>query len=322
MFIGLLNNNQTFNVIFLIIIGVLLSIIPISSDAILVMNQPTMPFSAMVDFILPSSHLLHDILGALLIILLSIIFNNLITAFEIIKNTFLPGFFFLLLCMSNAKFITLGPISLSLSFLLLAINELFILSKEDCRYDTIFNTGFLVAISSLFFFPVIYIYPLMLIGIVYFRNDTAREFMISITGLLIPYLFLFTYLYWNNEFFSFLTTLKIYYLKPSINIDKTNYFFWGITALLLFSVFTFLTRFSEGNARIRKFKALFFWILIFTMLIHVFSDFKISDYIIFISIPAAVFFTDFFQNIKKQWISELLVLIMVGLVVYNQIITS
>ena len=322
MFIGILNNNQTHNIILLIVFGILLSIIPISSEATLILNQPAMPFDKMVEFILPNSHLLHDIMGAILLILLTVLFNNLITSFEIIKNTYLPGFFFLLLCMSNSKFITLGPISLALLFFILALNELFIISKEECRYDNIFNTGFLIAIASLFYFPVIYVFPLMLIGIVYFRSDSKREVAISITGLLIPYMFLFTYFYLNNELTTFFNGIKTFYIKPTISFDKHNYFFWIISALLLIAVFSFLSRYSEGNARIRKFKSLFLWILIFTFAIHLFSNFKISDYIIFLAAPAAVFFTDFFQNIKKQWIAELIVILMVGLVIYNQIITS
>ncbi|MEI7597017.1 MAG: DUF6427 family protein [Bacteroidota bacterium] len=320
MFVSTFNNNNSINYIFLVIIGLLLSIIPILSEGTFVFKGD-MPLYQLVEFVVPENIFLYKALGAVVIIVLSLLFNNLITSYEMIKNTFLPGFFFLLLFFSNSMFVQLSPMHFSLLFLIMALDEIFYLSKEECKYDNIFNTGFYIAIASLFYFPAIFIFPIVFFGISYFRSDSAREIFISLSGLLIPYLFLLSYLFFVNKHLAFLLNIKENYFHVYIAFDKYNIYAWTVLILLAASFFSFGSKFYEGNARVRKFRYLFYFLLLFTLVIQLFSKIKLSDYLFFAAAPIAVFYTEYFQGFKKKWVAELIVVLFLGLVVYNQIIT-
>lgn len=320
MFISIFNNNNSINYIFLVIFGLLLSIIPVFSSDLMVIDSQ-MPFYQIVKFIMPDNLILYKLMGAMLIILSSVLFNNLITSYEMIKNTFLPGFFFLLLFISNSNFVALSPISLSLVFLIMALDEIFYLSKEDCRNDNIFNTGLYIALASFFYFPIIYIFPLAIIGVSYFRSDSGREIFISLSGLLIPYIFYFTYLFFAHKHMEFFYYLKANYFHISFAVGTKNIYSWVVLLLLLASIFSFGSKSLEGNARVRKFRYLFYFLLIFTIVIQLFTQIKFSDYIIYSTAPIAVFSTEYVQGFKRKWIAELIVFVLLGFVVYNQIIT-
>jgi hypothetical protein len=66
-------------------------------------------------------------------------------------------------------------------------------------FSSILDTGFLVGLVSLLFFPSIYFIGFVLISLAIFQFFKWREWLIPIIGLITPYVFLAVYYFWFDE---------------------------------------------------------------------------------------------------------------------------
>ena len=265
--------------------------------------------------------LLSTIIAITLVIGGAFTLNTVINENETIATpTFLPAFFYILFMSCSKSLLLLHPILIANFFILFAINKLNSSYRKDIAFSQAFDAGFLCAIASLFFLPYIVFVPLLFIGLQLFRPFIWREWMITFLGLLFPYLFVFTYYFWN-DLLEYLWYDKIYYslinTNSAIELNFSHYFmlFSGLLIATL-SVLKLFNGFS-GSQKNKQGMALLIWLLLFAVAAALITTNLPDHYFWFISIPIATFATNYFIQLKKQLAGELILLLFIIAIIIN-----
>ncbi|MDR1223185.1 MAG: hypothetical protein LBL07_09985 [Tannerella sp.] len=119
------------------------------------------------------------------------------------ERTRLPFLLFLLLVSTNAGLLPVREVSVVLICLVFAVYELF--HSYQCPELTgkFFNIGILVGVAGLLMPQAIWFIPLFWTGMFRFRTLTVRNFMASLTGMLILYWFLLAWCVWKHDYSMF-----------------------------------------------------------------------------------------------------------------------
>jgi hypothetical protein len=151
--------------------------------------------------------------------------------------------------------------------------------------------------------------------------------VISFIGILLPWVFLVFYYFWNDKLDS-LQYDAIYYtlITPRKSFNSLAFSFSEYLQIVLlfiaafFSTGRFLTDLNKSTVQSRSnlLLLLYFFILAFIS-IFIAPSYAIS-YLSFLAIPFSVFFSNFLLFAKKEWIAEILFLLLIISVFINQFI--
>jgi len=314
------HNNQPLTIVPFVLIGLLLSIVPLVFLPQITVPIKAMPLAKGLLELLPVHPYFLTISGCLIIIFSSLYFNLFLNQQNIFKSTYIPGLIAMLGLFSTPAFCNLSPLTLSLPFLLIGIKQVFHLAKEECTDNQFFQSGLYFAVASLFYFPTIYFYPFVLIGFIFFRSNFFRELLISISGLLIPYIFLGTYLFWQNThqiYFEFITQN---YLDYHISFDPKSILLWTIDLGIILGMTKGTAR-DEMTVKNRRNKQMFLFLFITGIHAQYLSHIPIELYPVFIIFPFAGFSASYLSHRNKKWLQESSLYFYLSLILYYQFIT-
>lgn len=278
--------------------------------------------------LLASPFVLFPWLGTLtalvLILAEAFLINHIVNENEVLtKQSYLPALFYILLMSNNNSMLAFHPLIPANLFMLFAMNKLLSSYRQDSAFSQSFDAGLLISLATLFYFPYIFFFPLLGIGLIILRPFNWREWFISFLGVLIPYLFTITIYFWT-DFLDYLWYDKMFYpvMREKLVMDLSPGFYllmglgWGI---LLLSFGKLLSRMGGGSQRSKKGLLLFLWFFILGGLTILISPEISSKYFSALAIPACVFYSFFFLNMKKEWLGELLFLLFYGSILFNLI---
>ncbi len=323
MFIRFFKSNNASAFVFLPFIAFAIWVFGFIAPSILSIKY-TMPLYELIAGGLIRFPWLNTFIAFLLITSEAFVLNYIITKNEVLtKQSYLPALFYILFISNNNAMLTLYPPLFANLFLLFAINKLLSSYRKDVAFSQVFDAGLLVSIATLFYFPSVIFLPLLGIGFILLRPFNWREWVISFIGVIIPYLFIITFYFWNNRL-NYFWYNKLFFPvlkeKPSLDLPKSFYFMLGIGWLIvLFSFGKLFGVLTSGAQKSRKGIVLLIWFFIFSGL-SVFIAPEISTkYFAAMAIPTSVFCANFFLNIKKQWWAEFLFLLLVAAIFVNLI---
>jgi hypothetical protein len=215
------------------------------------------------------------------------------------------------------------PLLFANFFILLAIHKLVSSYRKDSAFSNAFDAGILFSIASLFYFPSIVFIPLLGFGFVLFRPFNWREWVISVIGVLIPYLFVFTYYFWNDLFAGSSIDRMVYpNLSSQSKIDFSQHFYvilfvgWLLVLVSFGKLYTVSTETSQKN---KKSIRLLLWFSAFALIsIFIAQEISIQSFSA-LAISSSVFCANYFLKIKKAWWAELLFFLFLTAVVINQL---
>lgn len=230
--------------------------------------------------------------------------------FFIPYRTQFPVLFYMMLCSAFPMLISLTPALIASSLFILLLFRIFATYKHDHFSYNYLDAGLIISLASLFYIPAFFLYPLLLIIMVIIRPYIWREWMFSVIGLLLPYLFI---------------TAINYLLDADIKIftDRNMHGFFSIGRVKDFSIvlqlFTGYVGFliligsihmarSIGNIKIqsRKFFISFFWVFLLSILTFFIISATCIEMIYFICIPVSFLMAYFFTFCRKNWVNNLL----------------
>ncbi len=220
---------------------------------------------------------------------------------------------------------SLHPIVIANLFMLLAIHQLMQMYRKETAYANAFNTGFFISLAALFYIPSLFFILLLWFGLIILRPFVWREWLISFIGILLPWLYLIFYYFWNNKL-DVLEYDALYYtiIAPrksfnALTFSSAEYF--QISILLVSAILTtgkFLGDFGKGTVRTRSNLLLLLWFFIFAFIsIFLAPEYSIS-YLSFLSIPFSIFFSSFLLFAKKNWLAEIIFALLIISVFVNQ----
>ncbi|TRX50447.1 hypothetical protein FNH22_25750 [Fulvivirga sp. M361] len=283
------------------------------------------PLSALVygtiDFLFGRSQLAYQIFALLFVFVQAFFFNRILLINKVLnENTYIPGLIYAFLMSYFWDFFTLTPILMSVTFILLALHNIFSHIEFRARKDEmILNIGLFLGIAYLFYFPA-FIFGLgTLVIFVLFTGTVIRRYFMLMYGYFLP--FILTSLYflvsgrWQDYSYSFLQPLFF-----GFRHWYTSYLsvLMILSVPLLLLVFSFLKMGSSGrfnNYQVRLNRAMFVWFL-FSLVVVFLSDVNAPNTYVILVPSLAFYFGHFFLLMRRKWLAELTFILFIASLVY------
>lgn len=283
------------------------------------------PLSALVyhlvDLVFSRSQVAYVILAALLITYQCLIFNDFLLrkkAFH--ENTYVPALVYALITCLSFDFYTLSPVLLSLTWVLLALRNIFYRIESQSRDVRILSTGIFIGLAALCYLPSVIYLISSLLAYLFFANLSLRRFFMLLYGFALPLLVAFTYFY----LFEASSGFAQQYLLSFRTIERNPYIGdWrlliiGITPLvfLIISVYR-LGRYKRYTNQQSKLQGVM-GIKIVAALATLLLVRQLAPYHLLYFVPPVAFFvTHFLLIIRRILIAELVAVGLAFLLIFN-----
>ena len=233
----------------------------------------------------------------------------------------LPTLFYLIISASLCFTSAFHPVIPATTILLLSINKLFEIYREENSLATIFDASFLLSLSFLVYSPFIIFILLPIISLLIMKPFKITEWISSITGLIIPFFILTMLLYVvNRNFTEAYLVISKSFLKINSFIFNSSLLIFHVLliVLLLYSIYFLYSRINMFKVKSQKAIHVFLWMIAFGIIgIFLVNEVNLLFFTLFI-IPTAVFIGNYIGRIRRNWIRELLTLsLIVALICSN-----
>ena len=228
--------------------------------------------------------------------------------FFINERTFLPASFYVLLSGYITSNQVLNPVLPASLLLLVAIDRLTASYRKQGIAYNLFDASMLIGIAALIYTNIIWYYIIIIIGISLFRSFNFREFLISIFGLITPFIILYTFYYltgrdiaWLNHSLieSLFSDMPEYYWSPEfIIISFINLLIFIVALLHLWSIF------NAKKVRSRKIFSLLTWMVFLTVLVYFTVPAASVGLMYILLIPIVYVLTHYLVMIKNKKIAN------------------
>jgi hypothetical protein len=239
------------------------------------------------------------------------------------ERTFLPALIYILSGGLFPQYQLLNPVLPASLFLLLAIIRIIeSYHKEGIAYN-FFDAAILISTGSLFYANLIWFGLLVFIGISLLRTVNLKEIVISVIGLLTPYLLASGLYYVTGKEMAHLFST----MENNLFIRSSGYHFQVLTlvaliftGILLLVCLAYLFKLmNTKKIKSRKTFSLLLWVFLISSGIYVVLPSVSVEIVWLISIPVTYFLTHYFVFMKKKLVSEIFFFILFVLVLLIQI---
>ena len=259
----------------------------------------------------------------ILVISQALHFNWILNKHEVLyKASWMPAAVYLLISTILPPFFWFQPLIFANSILLFAIDKLFYLYKNEYPLAFEFDSCFLMALASLFYFPLIIFIVFYIVSILILRPFSWRDWIVGILGFGLPFFFAFVYYFWNNMLMSFYERVFISGIKRQIELHSV--FVQGYTfTLVLVAVVSALAiirlraNFYKNVSKTRlnqQVTIFYFACAVLTILV---SREELLYRFCILSLPLSIFIAYYLLSGKRIIIAELILYLFIGSWVYN-----
>ena len=274
-------------------------------------EESPMPLFQLVSRLLEGKEFLSKAIALSLLVINALLLSRLNMKFIVLKSrTYLPSFIFLLVVSSFLPLQRLNPVVFASIFMLFAIEAILgTFKKEGLAYEY-FLASFLISTGSLFYARGAYLMLIIWIGLSLFRNIRWREWIFTITGFLLPYLFLFSWYHltgqellprWQGMIMNFL---------PDHDFSLFNRYYILFCAflalLILLASQKMISNYQNLKIYVRKFYRLNFWIFAVTLIVYFSLYSRSVELIYFSGFAIAYILSYYFFNIRSRLTGEIL----------------
>ena len=244
------------------------------------------------------------ILALILTFTQALFFNYLASKHEVFGNKhYLAGLFYIISSSLFIDFFTLSPVLLSMTFILLALNDIISQLYKTQPDSRVFNIGLYIAIAALCYFPAIVLIIWVVSVMLIFTRTSVREIMVIMIGFLFPFLIVLMYYLWvqlPGAFFEYYFWQNLY--QVDVNYIETR----DLAVMVAFPVFMMflgylrLITVSQTHFQsVTKFSMALY--ALFAVLMIWFTHER-SSFSLIVFLPALVFFAShYFGLLKRKW---------------------
>ena len=329
MLSNILKSNQPFVIILIILSGISLwfySFIDPIGIAIPSDNM-NMPFYDFITGYIAFNSIFSLVITYILVLIQAFLLVQFNKKYILINyRTYLPAFFYVVISSSFVQLHRLNPVIIGTIFIFVAINFIFSTYRTEYALNKLYLAGFFISIASLIWGPLAIFILIILISLSILRPFIGREWIVGILGFLTPFLFVFVYYFVfleENElvrlidhFISNFSLIKIFY-----SLHFSYYIFYGFVVFIItIASYNIVINYQKKKIKTRKYFEINWWL--FFISLGLFLIFKNVTYeiIYLMSIPISFLLTDYFYATKKSWYLNGILLILIGSLVYIQII--
>ena len=252
-------------------------------------------------------------LAVILVFVTTILIGVLVNSCDItIRKSFLVSFAFLLLSLGVGEHFFVSIQSISNLLLVIMLLRLFHLPKSVGAKSIIFDSSGLIGTISILDSGNVFLMIIVWVGIVSFKSVTLNDWIISLCGFFLPFLYLIAGLYFFDslqEVNNWLPTFSI------IKIQDSKYILLlGMALLFIPALLVFIGNYAQKASIIRKMLGIVLLLFVILTVKMIFSGGELS--ITTILIPTSIVVGLFFDQIKKVIIAESLVLLFLAVSSY------
>ena len=281
-----------------------------------------------IDYLFGRSQLTYQIFAYLLVCYQIFIFNSfLINSKAYAENTYIPGIIYALLSSVCYDMFTLTPFLIGLTFLLLALKNIFQhIEFRAKRDEDILNIGLFIGLATVSYqqFSIFALCTLLIF--VMFTGTVGRRYVMMLFGFFLPILIAGSYFFLTNRFTDFMYS----FFAPFSVISKTWYFSFS-ELLVLFSIpllyfLLALFRMLQGarltNYQGRLTQSMIVWMTFSIVFVLISDEYSPSVYLILVPV-ASFYIAHHFLIYRRKGLAEIsfivffLGLVATGILSYN-----
>ena len=281
----------------------------------------------------PGSIMLHWLLdghplAAIILAFLLILFSGIVLNFTLInnglagKNSLITALLFYMLAAHQPWLLQMHEGLIPAFILIFIMYLIFDLYTREEAYSHVFHAGFLLAMATLFYFPMVLFILMVFFTFIVYRLFKWCEWVILIFGFLTIYIFVFTTYFWFDQLPGLLGWLdsgfQHIHLLQLPSSDVLGYII-EVSLILLFGMAFFVSgsHLNEKVISIRKRYWAIIWVFIFSLLSFVFSGERSGFHLLILALPMTCIFAFYLSEIRKGFWANILLLIMLFLIVIN-----
>ncbi len=238
------------------------------------------------------------------------------------KPTYLPAFFYVLICSLLPESLYTNPASIANTFVLFGLMCAWEIARKPASVPAIFTGAFLLSIGSLIYPPVLLLLLWFLIGLFMLSNAGVKEVLVLLIGFSIPYIYTFTAYFCLSSPDAFVADFFIVPIGlPDYRIQFriTEYIIYTVIVLTMgisFSHYIMTTHFYKVVQK-RMFQV-FGYLLLAVLVSGAFYNLFQKHHLVLLGFPMAIFLSFYFLQVKKSWIADLIIITVFTLMIMLQ----
>lgn len=287
-----------------------------------IIPQNTAPLYQLFLFIIAHNVYLQLSIAFILTITSALLLNQIATEFELTeKISQLGTLIYILFSGAMISYTTMNAALIVNLLMLFLLQSLFKVSESKEPIPLVFNASFVLGVASLFYLPALLFILLLWVALMVFRVSQWRNFIVSLVGLVLPFVFAFTWYFWNDETaeaYTLLLSSLAFHLPDTLTLLPGD---WAMAIILLIFILVSLiktsNRLMEKNINIRQILTVTMYYLSIAFALVLFFS-KNSANSLLLSIPASLLLASVFsENKNNKWFERALILLLF-LVLINQ----
>ena len=319
MIVRIFKTSQPSAMLAIPLIGLILRLgVFFKSDLTGIITQEFMPhFHWIYDFNL-SYPVTSGLLSWFIVSLQALYFNFIIEEQSILpRKNYLLGFLYITLFSYFPEYHYLSAATVSGCLILPAFHKILLLSKQNSSINHAFDSALLAGCSALIYLPTIIFYVIIFIALIYFKSIKLRLWILSFIGLILPFIFLTTYLYWHGEFEIFWNNALSQNLlsNPKSGIGQLK-FVIPLIPILLISIPKYFNGSRGTTVRVKHIYALSIWLITLSIFIPVLFAFNSFAFIFIALLGCSLFIAYYFYYEKRNWLTDVNYLFLFISVIY------
>jgi len=265
-------------------------------------------------------------ISLLFVVLQAFFLTNVINKQGVLRDSsHLPALLYVVLMSCFPEQLSFNPLLFANFFIIVFLNSIFNFYRSDTAVFEVFNAGVFIGLASLFYWPCLFLFPLTMASLFVLRPFNIREWVVSFLGVLLPFLFYGSVLFWLDMLS--INSIKSI-LEPLYSVQFSTAYngtYIILTAILAIIIIASLWRFSRdlnnfSKLRARKFLAIIVWFFLFAALSYLVASKNTMIGLSFLAIPLSVIISNYFLSLKNQLLAELVFLLLLAAVIYNQVL--
>ncbi|WP_137089189.1 hypothetical protein [Mangrovivirga cuniculi] len=277
-------------------------------------------FYAGLNFIFGRTQWPLQVGGVLLTLYQSITFNRIALrnkAFN--ENTYVPGMIYAVCSNLFPDMYLMSPVLISLTFILLATENIFKRIEVKTEDRDFLITGFYLSMATMSYLPSGFYVVFCLFSLVLFTGTVARRYLLFFYGVALPFAIVFVLFLYLDSSLIFMDNFVFSWFSLDWIQRYSRVMFWLILAVPVFFLFisvfkTFAyARYTNYQVRLQQVMLIF---LIISLLVWLVSKDR-SIYHLLLFVPALAFFlSHYFLLIRRKWMAELQWITFLGCIIF------
>jgi hypothetical protein len=221
-------------------------------------------------------------------------------------RTQLPALFYIILTAGFNPAHQLTPALVDSLILIIILFRLFVTYKTDGPSVNFLDTGFLIAVASMIYFPAILLFVFLLVALVMLRPLNWREWVYAFLGLILPYLFVVSGYYVAGvpvkEFFQGFGGLFQHHKQTNSIFQLAGWLY--VLGMIIYASYFMASAIDNMKIHGRKIFMLFLWLFLFTVCIYLVIPGVGMDIVSIGAISVSYLLSHYFCNCTRNWINE------------------